>query len=252
MSVPSDRPTEKMLLSLALSTFQVSAEPSASYAAMVAMTVPTDVVSGTVKDWSLITGGLLTALDEEDSAEELDATFEDELLIELEDTTLEEERSFAALDEMPEEELLTDVLDVSALDEESAFTELDEMLEEELLIEELEDAVTEEEEDFAELDDDCESWELDEPSDADEGSVALDEAAEEEKDTAVADEDPAPDELVGMLAEELEVMAIEESPHAEAGISSGAVAEYSEQEIQSKAVMETAHNKMLFFILSLL
>jgi hypothetical protein len=215
-----------MLLSLALSTFQVSAEPSASYAEIVPITVPTDVVSGTVKDWSLITGGLLTTLDEDGADEELD--------------------------EILEEELLADELDVSALDEESAFTELDEMLEEELLIEELEDAVTEEEEDFAELDDDCESWELDEPSDADEGSVALDEAAEEEKDAAVADEDPAPDELVGMLAEKLEVMAIEESPHAEAGISSGAVAEYSEQEIQSKAVMETAHNKMLFFILSLL
>ena len=183
----------------------------------------------------MITGGLLTALEEEDSAEELDATFEDELLAELEDTALEEERSFAALDEMPEEELLTDVLDVSALDEES-ITELDEMLEEEFLIEELENTVTEEEEDFAELDDDCES---DEPSDADE-------------DIAVADEGPAPDELVGVLAEELEVMAIEESPHADAGISSGAVAEYSEQEIESKAVTETAHNRIFFFILNLL
>lgn len=157
---------------------------------MVAMTVPTDVVSGTAKDWSLITGGLLTALEEDDSAEELD--------------------------EILEEELLADELDVTAFEEECAFMELDEMLEEEFLTEE-----------------------LDEPSDADE-------------DSAVADEGPAPDELVGVLAEKLEVMAIEESPHVDAGISSGAVAEYSEQEIESKAVMETAPNRIFFFILNLL
>jgi len=144
----------------------------------------------------LITGGLLTALEEDDSAEKLDATLE--------------------------EEFLADEMDVTALEEECAFTELDEMLEEEFLTEE-----------------------LDKPSDTEEDTAALDDAA-------VADEDPASEELVGVLAEKLEVMAIEESPHVDAGISSGAVAEYSEQEIESKAVTETAPNRIFFFILSLL
>lgn len=144
----------------------------------------------------MITGGLLTALEEEDSAEELD--------------------------EILEEELLADELDVTAFEEECAFMELDEMLEEEFLTEE-----------------------LDKPSDTEEDTAALDDAA-------VADEDPASEELVGVLAEKLEVMAIEESPHVDAGISSGAVAEYSEQEIESKAVTETAPNRIFFFILSLL
>jgi len=134
VSIPSDRPREKALLSLALSTFQVSADPSASYAAMVAITVPTDVVSGMAKDWSLITGGLLTALEEDGTAEELLLTEE------LEDTASEEEL-FAELDDTAsEEELLTDARAGTALDEESAFAELD-------------DTAPEEERSCAELDD---------------------------------------------------------------------------------------------------